>query len=156
MAVTLKGRPVAPIKTGIDDLEKLKNVRNSLISPDATDRLQQRARIRRQFATKPVSKPVAPPQKTQAQNLNSAYLVNGYDPDSDKWRVQSLLDPSSQFLATAIKAGGIAIGDIVRGYPPIAIEPQPQGRRFKPVESTVVDVKKDIKITITIGYTGRI
>lgn len=163
MTGLLNNRPYSKEKTGIEDLEKLRQVRDSLISQSGTDRLKDRARNRRQFNTPPISNPVVPksnpivPKSNPATKTSDApYRVNYYNPDTDSWNVQSTANPSDQFSAKAIKSGGVAVGSLVRGYPPIAIEQKPQGRRFKPVELTVVDVKKDIKITITIGYTGKL
>lgn len=152
MAKTLNGRPYTTEKTGIDDLEKLKEVRESLISQSGKDRLQERARNRRQFTPNILSTPlIVQPLKPS----DTPYQVLGYNPDSDSWQVQSLSNPSDQFSATAIKAGGIAIGSTVRGYAPVAIEQKPQGRRFKPIEEPITQTKLTV-ITIKIGYTGRV
>jgi hypothetical protein len=147
----LNGRPYAKEKTGIDNLEKLKEVRNSLISQSNKDKLRGRAQNRRQFNPQQLSVPIVSKEPTTS---DSPYRVNGYNPDTDQWNVQSVANPVDQFSAKAIKGGGIAIGSTVRGYAPQAIEQKPQGRRFKPVETETV-IKKDIKITITIGYTGK-
>lgn len=153
MPKEINGRPYLAVKTGIDDLQKLQEVKQSLVRQEGLDRLRQRARIRREFASRPLSSPVVAVTQID-KSSDTPYRVIGYDPDSDKWRVQSLENPGEQFMAYAIKAGGIKIGDLVRGYPPVAIEQQPQGRKFKPV-SEPITTEKDVVITITIGYTGR-
>ncbi len=155
MPVDSKNRPFTMEKTGVEDLEKLKEVKRSLLPPDAVDNLRQRARIRREFNTRPISQPVANPQAQFETESETLYQIDSYSPDSDRWRVHSVSNPSDQFLAVAIKAGGIAIGDTVRGYPPVAIEQQPQGRRFKLIEESKPKLVKDVTITISIGYTGR-
>ena len=150
----LEGRPYQQVKTGIDDLQKLQEVKQSLAPSVGADRLRQRARIRREFATTPISKPVVSPQSPLSPVSGAPYQVERYDPESDRWQVRSISNPSDQFSAVAIKSGGIAIGSIVRGYPPIAIEQKPQGREFEPVTETSTQVKR-IKISIKIGYTGK-
>lgn len=163
MTGLLNNRPYSKEKTGIEDLEKLRQVRDSLISQSGTDRLKDRARNRRQFNTPPVSNPVVPksnpivPESNPTTKTSDApYRVNYYNPDTDSWNVQSTANPSDQFSAKAIKAGGVAIGSLVRGYPPIAIEQKPQGRRFKPEDTKPVVEDKKITITINIGYTGKL
>lgn len=155
MPKDLNGRPYALVKTGIEDLEKISQVRQTLVRQTNIDRLQQRARIRRQFPSPPLSRPVVTSQSTTPKISDSPYRVIRYDPDSDLWQVQSLTNPSEQFLARAIKSGAIEVGSLVRGYPPNAIEPRSQGRRFKPVEDPITQLKKEIVISINIGYTGR-
>lgn len=143
------------VKTGIEDLEKLREVKQSLVSQDAMDRLQQRARIRRQFNAQPLSQPLTSERSLPLSSDDTPYQVSRYDPDSDRWLVYSLTNPSEQFSAQLISSGGIGMGTIVRGYPPNAIEHQRAGRRFAPVEPVVTVQEKELKIKIQIGYTGR-
>ena len=152
----LNGRPYSLEKTGIDDLEKLKNVKQSLVKSEGTDRLKDRARRRRQFTDKPITSPIVAPTGQKTTTIGSLYRVNGFNPDTGLWQVESVSKPGEVFSAKAIKAGGLSIGTVVRGYNPNAIEPKPQGRRFKPVEQTIITKKEEITITIQIGYTGKI
>jgi hypothetical protein len=152
----LNGRPYSLEKTGIDDLEKLKKVKQSLVKSEGLDRLKDRARKRRQFTDKPITRPAVAPTQEKRPIINSLYRVNGYNPDTDLWQVESVSKPGEVFSAKTIKAGGLSVGTIVRGYNPTAIEPQPQGRRFKPIEQTITRKKEEITIRIQIGYTGKI
>lgn len=153
---TLNGRNYSLQKTGIEDLERLQEVRRSLITREGKDRLQERAKIRRQSEDKPLSRPLVSSKDTTPIDPGTQYRVLQYIPDSDKWLVESVSNPSTRFLAYSIKSGGISLGSIVRGYYPVAIEPQPQGRRFEPVENETIKKEKDLTITITIGYTGKV
>lgn len=143
------------VKTGIEDLEKLREVKQSLVSQDAADRLRQRARIRRQYNSPPLSQPVVSAQSQTSPTSDTPYRVERYDPDSDLWRVHFVGNPSESFLAKPLRAGGIETGTIVRGYPPNFFEPNSQGRRFKPIEEPKPTKVKEIRIEFQVGHTGR-
>ena len=86
----LNGRPYSLEKTGIDDLEKLKKVKQSLVKSEGTDRLKDRARRRRQFTDKPITSPIVAPTGQKTTTIGSLYRVNGFNPDTGLWQVESV------------------------------------------------------------------
>ena len=84
MLKNLNGRPYAPVKTGINDLQKLQEVKKSLVRSEGLDRLRQRARIRREYASKPLSRPVTIDTSSSVPSSEAPYRVERYDPDRDR------------------------------------------------------------------------
>lgn len=160
----LKGRPYTEQKTDTSNLPKLREVRRSLLPPNPIDSAKHRAKLRRQFQTRPISQKLAPPKTAKPQISRGPYRVNGYDLGSGLWSVTSTQNPAIAFLAESIKTGTVGVGDSVRGYhvygePFGFIEPKPQGRRFRFIESQIAippEEVETVEFDIRIAFTGRI
>lgn len=159
----LKGRPYTEQKTDTSNLPKFREVKRSLVPPSAQDSAKYRAKLRRQFQTRPISQKVGILKTEQKPVSKGPFRVDSYSSATGLWLVSSSVQTGEIFLAESIKAGTVGIGDLVRGYhvygePRGWIEPKPQGRRFKPVEEEVyipIEKEEELTFNIFIAFTGK-